>query len=36
MRLTLVQSQDRNLELLTYQCGPCHSGESFLIRLTLG
>jgi len=35
MRLVLVQSQDRNL-LLTYQCGPCDSGESFLMAVYTG
>jgi hypothetical protein len=33
MRLVLVQSHDRNFELLTYQCDPCDSGESFLAKL---
>jgi hypothetical protein len=36
MRLVLVQSQDRNFELLTYQCGPCDSGESFLMAVYPG
>ena len=31
MRLVLIQPQDRNFELLTYQCGLCDSGESFLM-----
>jgi len=34
MKLVLVQSQDRNFELLTYQCGPCDSAESFLMAVT--
>jgi hypothetical protein len=31
MRLVLIQPQDRNFELLTYQCGPCNCCESFLM-----
>jgi hypothetical protein len=33
MRLTLIEPRDRNFHLLTYQCGRCDSGESFLIAV---
>jgi hypothetical protein len=31
MRLILVEPRGRKLELLTYQCAPCDSDESFLM-----
>jgi hypothetical protein len=30
MRLTLIEPRDQQFDLLTYQCTPCESGESFL------
>jgi hypothetical protein len=30
MRLALIEPRDRNLDLVTYRCTPCHSEESFL------
>jgi hypothetical protein len=30
MRLALIEPRDRNLDLMTYRCIPCHSEESFL------
>jgi hypothetical protein len=30
MRLALIEPRDRNFDLLTYQCIPCDSSESFL------
>jgi hypothetical protein len=30
MRLALIEPRDQNFDLLTYQCVPCDTGESFL------
>jgi hypothetical protein len=30
MRLALIEPRDRQFDLLTYQCAPCDSIESFL------
>ena len=30
MRLVLIEPRDQVYDLLTYQCAPCDSGESFL------
>jgi hypothetical protein len=31
MRLALIEPRDRNFDLLSYQCRPCDSCESFLM-----
>jgi hypothetical protein len=33
MRLALIEPRDRNFDLLSYQCGPCDSCESFLMAI---
>ena len=30
MRLALIEPRNQNFDLLTYQCVPCDTGESFL------
>jgi hypothetical protein len=30
MRLALIEPRDQVYDVLTYQCTPCNSGESFL------
>lgn len=30
MRLALIEPRDQVYDVLTYQCAPCNSGESFL------
>jgi len=30
MRLALIEPRDHVYDVLTYQCAPCGSGESFL------
>jgi hypothetical protein len=30
MRLALIEPQNQSFDLLTYQCEPCDTGESFL------
>jgi hypothetical protein len=31
MRLALIEPRDLSSQILTYLCGPCDSGESFLV-----
>jgi hypothetical protein len=35
MRLSLIEPRNKNFDLLTYQCVPCDSGESFLKAMQL-